>query len=89
MLAWTHAQPHTDWWRLALERQRTKQDLSIYHESYVPGEHGFEAIYLNLAGQQPGAARFGNLVAPRGGMASARGRLDAMNVTTHPNKPTV
>jgi hypothetical protein len=75
MLAWAHAQPHTDWWKQAVERQRTKQDLSIYHETYLVSDNSFEAIYMNPGNWRPGASKFGNLVMPKGRLATARGRL--------------
>lgn len=75
MLEWTHAQPHTDWWKWALERQRTHQDLSFYHETYVVGPGRFEAIYMNLGEARPGASAFGDLRPPQGASGTARGRL--------------
>jgi len=78
MLAWTHAQPHTEWWKKAVERQRAHGDLSIYHETYVASARGFEAIYVNLGEHRPGASAFGDLRPPKGSMATARGRLGEM-----------
>lgn len=84
MLSWAHASPHTEWWRMAVERQRNRQDFSIYHETYSAAPGGFEAIYLNLAGARPGASAFGELRPPKGASATAMGRLGrigAVNVT--------
>lgn len=78
LIAWAHASPHTDWWRMALERQRTRQDFAIYHETFVTSPGGFEAIYLNLGESRPGASAFGDLKPPKGAAASARGRLGGM-----------
>ncbi len=79
LLAWAHVSPHTDWWRQALERQRTRQDFAIYHETFVASPGGFEAIYLNLGESRPGASSFGDLKPPKGTLASARGRLGGMS----------
>lgn len=76
LLAWTRTEPHTQWWKEALERQRKRGDLVIYHETYLATEKGFEAIYLDLDRERPGASGFGELAAPKGRMATARGRLE-------------
>jgi hypothetical protein len=75
MLAWTRQSPHTEWWKWAVERQRTHGDVSIYHETYAARPSGFEAIYLNLGERRPAASAFGDLRPPKGAMATARGRL--------------
>jgi len=75
LLSWAHASPHTDWWRDAVDRQRARHDFSIYHETYCMTPGGFEAIYLNLAGERPGASAFGDLRPPKGPFATSRGRL--------------
>ena len=79
LIAWAHASPHTDWWRMALERQRTRQDFAIYHETYLSSPGGFEAIYLNLGESRPGASAFGDLKPPKGASATARGRLGGIS----------
>lgn len=75
MMAWTHTEPHTSWWKEVLERQRKRQDFAIYHETYVTSRTGFEAIYLGLDTHRPGASSFGQLVPPKGRFATAKGRL--------------
>ncbi|MCY2933917.1 MAG: DUF4188 domain-containing protein [Planctomycetota bacterium] len=75
MLAWTHNEPHTAWWKSALDRQRQSNDLVIYHETYLVNSKGFEAIYLGVDQQRPGASAFGQMVLPKGGLATAKARL--------------
>lgn len=90
LLAWTRAEPHTQWWKEALERQRKRGDFIIYHETYLATQKGFEAIYLGLDGQRPGASSFGELVPPKGRMATARGRMEGgefQDLTGQPHKP--
>ncbi len=45
--AWSHRPPHSDWWKEALERIRTRGDFGIYHETYVIPRANVEAIYLD------------------------------------------
>lgn len=90
LLAWTRSEPHTEWWKTALQRQRQKGDFSIYHETYVSTAKGFEAIYLGLGDYRPGASVFGQLQPPKGHMASARGRMEgpqAGELTGQPAPP--
>ncbi|MFM7316336.1 MAG: monooxygenase family protein [Isosphaeraceae bacterium] len=75
LLAWSHAEPHTNWWKEAAERQRRRGDFSIYHETYIATPNGFEAIYLGLGEWRPGASAFGLLVPPKGTLATAKGRI--------------
>jgi hypothetical protein len=79
LLAWAHSEPHTDVWRKALERQRTRQDFAIYHETFVVSESGFEAIYMNPEETRPGASSFGDMRPPKGAAATARGRLGGIS----------
>ena len=76
LLAWSHSEPHTTWWKEALDRQRRRGDFSIYHETYLPTPKGFEAIYVGLGDYRPGASGFGLLEPPTGHMASAKGRVE-------------
>jgi hypothetical protein len=80
LLAWTHAEPHTNWWKEAINRQRTRQDLTVYHETYLLDSHQVEAIYMNLGEARPGISGLGRLLPPKGELATARGRLSGMNL---------
>ena len=71
--AWSHRPPHSEWWRKALERMRTKGDLGIYHETFLVPRDRVEAIYLDC--EPAGLARFGTLGEPVGKMTASRGRL--------------
>src|SRR5215218_3468699 len=38
--AWSRRPPHSEWWRGAVERMRTRGDLGVYHETFlVPRDH--------------------------------------------------
>lgn len=87
LLAWTRSQPHTQWWKDALDRQRRRGDFSIYHETYISTPKGFEAIYLGLGDDRPGASGFGLLQPPTGHMATARGRVEGPGSTTLTGHP--
>jgi hypothetical protein len=71
--AWSHRAPHSEWWRLANERMRTRGDLGIYHETYLVPRSQVESIYLNCP--PLGLGSFGILTEPVGGMTTARDRL--------------
>ena len=73
MEAWSHAEPHAEWWRGANARMRTKGDFAIYHESYVVPRAGIESIYLNSP--KVGLAVFGITSAAEGKMTTSRDRL--------------
>ncbi len=75
---WSHAAPHSDWWRAALDRMRTKGDIGVYHEAYVVPRSGVESIYLDCDGI--GLARFGTLAEPIGTRTTARDRLGRRTV---------
>ncbi|MFO0951992.1 MAG: phenylacetaldoxime dehydratase family protein [Isosphaeraceae bacterium] len=71
--AWSHRPPHSEWWREALERMRTKGDFGIYHETYLVPRERLESIYLNC--QPAGLLAFGESSDPAGRGANSRGRL--------------
>ncbi|WP_406697703.1 phenylacetaldoxime dehydratase family protein [Singulisphaera sp. Ch08] len=71
--AWSHRPPHSEWWRHALERMRTKGDLGIYHETFLVPRDRIESIYLDCA--PVGLAVFGTTGEPVGSMTASRGRL--------------
>jgi hypothetical protein len=71
--AWSHRPPHSDWWRAAVERMRTKRDFGIYHETFLVPRDRIEAIYLDCAAT--GLATFGTLGAPVGPQTTSGGRL--------------
>jgi hypothetical protein len=71
---WSHRPPHSEWWRDAVERMRTKGDFGIYHETFLVPSDRIESIYLNCA--PTGLSAFGTLGAPVGSDTNSRGRLD-------------
>ncbi len=71
--AWSHRPPHSDWWKLAVERMRTKGDFGIYHETYLVPRAGVESIYLNCP--PTGLASFGTSGEAVGKMTTSRDRL--------------
>ncbi|WP_157579407.1 phenylacetaldoxime dehydratase family protein [Singulisphaera acidiphila] len=71
--AWSHRPPHSEWWRQAVERMRTKGDLGIYHETFLVPRDRIESIYLDCA--PAGLAVFGTTGEPVGSMTASRGRL--------------
>lgn len=87
LLAWSRTEPHTGWWKDAVQRQRQRGDFSIYHETYVATPKGFEAIYLSLGEHRPGASGFGLLQPPKGHMATARGRVEGPGPGTLTGQP--
>lgn len=74
--AWSHAEPHSFWWKDAVERSRKKSDFVIYHESYLVPRANFESIYLNLKPKdRVGAAAFGEPKEAKGPLTASRDRL--------------
>ena len=70
---WSHRPPHSEWWRGAVERMRTKADFGIYHETFVVPRTSVETIYLNC--EPVGLSAFGMLGEPVGTMTTSRDRL--------------
>ena len=76
--AWSHRPPHSEWWREAVERMRTKGDFGVYHETFLVPRDRIESIYLNC---RPPAWRPSGRSASRSGRrrpaaaGSARGRV--------------
>ena len=83
MEAWSHREPHAEWWRMANARMRSKGDFAIYHESYVVPRSGIESIYLNSP--KVGLAAFGMTSAAEGKMTTSRDRLGRR--VSQPNEP--
>lgn len=71
--AWSHSAPHSDWWREAVERMRTRSDFGIYHEAFLVARGHVESIYMNC--NRVGLATFGTLGEPTGPATTGRGRL--------------
>jgi hypothetical protein len=71
--AWSRNPPHTQWWRSAVERMRLKNDLGVYHETFLVRGADIESIYMNC--QPAGLATFGVLAEPKGPLTTGRGRL--------------
>ena len=71
--AWSRRPPHSEWWRGAVERMRTKGDFGIYHETFLVPRDRIEAIALDCA--PAGLATFGTIGAPVGPQTTSRGRL--------------
>ena len=71
--AWSHSAPHAEWWRMAVDRMRTKGDLGIYHETYlVPGAQ-VESISMNCV--PAGLGAFGPTFDAVGPRTTSRDRL--------------
>ena len=68
--AFTKALPHQAWWTTYL---RDTGGTGFWHETYS-ARGGIEAIYLDLPAA-PGLGRFAPLMAAKGPMLAARGRL--------------
>ena len=71
--AWARRPPHSEWWRGAVERMRTKGDFGVYHETFLVPRDGVESIYLNC--RPTGLSAFGTPGEPVGPMTTSRGRL--------------
>jgi hypothetical protein len=74
--AWTHRPPHSEWWREAVDRIRTRADFGIYHEAYLVPRDRVESIFLNC--RPTGLAAFGVIGDPVGADTNSRGRLGRM-----------
>lgn len=70
---WSHRPPHSEWWRGAVERMRTKGDFGVYHETYLVPRSAVESIYLDC--EPVGLATFGTLGEPVGTRTTSRDRL--------------
>jgi hypothetical protein len=70
---WAHNTPHTEWWRAAVERTRLKQDIGIYHETFLIRSGDIESISMNC--RPVGLETFGVLGEPMGPLTTSRGRL--------------
>ncbi|WP_422927572.1 phenylacetaldoxime dehydratase family protein [Singulisphaera sp. PoT] len=71
--AWSRQAPHSDWWRDALARIRTRGDFGIYHESYLVPRERVESIYMEC--DSVGLSAFGKSGEPVGPATTSRGRL--------------
>jgi hypothetical protein len=71
--AWSRRPPHSEWWRGAVERMRTRGDFGIYHETFLVPRSHVETIYLDC--RPTGLGAFGTLGEPVGPMTTGRGRL--------------
>jgi hypothetical protein len=71
--AWSRRAPHSEWWRTAVERMRLKQDLGVYHETFLVNARDVESISLDC--RPTGLAAFGLLGEPVGPLTTSRGRL--------------
>ena len=67
------AEPHTHWWREAVERMRQRDDLGVYHEAYLVPRSGMESIYMDTPAV--GMLAFGDSAAADGPLTTAVGRL--------------
>lgn len=71
--AWARRPPHSEWWRVAVERMRTKGDLGVYHELFLVRRGDLEAISMDC--RPAGVSSFGVRGEPVGAMTTSRGRL--------------
>jgi len=70
---WSRQSPHSDWWRDALARIRSKGDFGIYHETYLVPRKQVESIFVECT--PVGLAVFGTPGEPIGPATTSRGRL--------------
>jgi hypothetical protein len=70
---WAHRPPHSEWWRIAVERMRLKRDIGIYHETFLVRAADIESISMNC--RPVGLETFGILGEPVGPKTTSRGRL--------------
>jgi hypothetical protein len=70
---WSHRAPHSEWWRAAAERMRTRGDFGVYHETFLVPRANVESIYLDCP--PVGLAAFGLTADPVGPKTTARDRL--------------
>ena len=77
---WSHRPPHSEWWREAAERMRTRGDFGVYHETFLVPRDRIESIYLDCA--PAGLAVFGVPGEPRGASTSSRARLGMLGEPT-------
>lgn len=74
--AWSHKPPHSEWWKGAIERSRSRSDFVIYHETFLVPRASFESIYLNLKpADRVGATVFGERREALGRFAASRDRI--------------
>ena len=71
--AWSRKPPHSEWWREAVGRMRSRQDFGVYHETFLVPRDRVESLYLNC--EPAGLLAFGLTSEPVGGDTNARGRL--------------
>jgi hypothetical protein len=71
--AWSRRPPHSEWWRAAVARMRTRGDLGVYHETFLVPRARVESIYVNC--RPAGLAAFGTTAEPVGPDTNSRGRL--------------
>ena len=72
--AWSRREPHSAWWRSAVERMRSTGDIAVYHEAFVVAPEGVESIYMNCP--PTGLSAFGILKEPVGNLTTGRDRLN-------------
>ncbi|MDB5350762.1 MAG: hypothetical protein JWN86_2009 [Planctomycetota bacterium] len=70
---WVRRPPHSEWWRQATERGRTKRDIGVYHEVFLVPRTAIESIYLDCS--PVGLSAFGTLGEPVGSLTTSRDRL--------------
>lgn len=70
---WGRRPPHSEWWRQAVERGRTKSDFGVYHEVFLVPRAAVESIYVNC--EPVGLLAFGTPGEPTGTMTTSRDRL--------------
>lgn len=73
MEQWSHRPPHSEWWRGAIERGRTKRDFGVYHETFLVPRAAIETIYLDC--EPVGISAFGEIGEAVGTTTTSRDRL--------------
>jgi hypothetical protein len=71
--AWARREPHSSWWREAVERGRSREDFGLYHETFLVPRANIEAIYLDC--RPVGLSAFGVPGEAVGSRTTSRDRL--------------
>ena len=71
--AWSHMPPHSEWWRGINARIRSRQDVGVYHETFLVPRERYESIFIQCP--RIGVSAFGNLAPPTGRATTSRDRL--------------
>jgi hypothetical protein len=80
--AWARQTPHSEWWRTALDRIRRRDDVGLYHETFLVRPGDLESLAINAPGV--GLSAFGVVGEPVGLATTGRDRLGRRKVDPGP-----